>query len=117
MGRLNLEEIEPGMTLASDVLDRSGRVLLKSGLQVTEKHLTILKQWGITDADILGVNRDEINAKAIENFDRGLLTICEEEQRLVFSQVDMSLPFNQELFRLSVIRSVKRKAGAIANDN
>lgn len=114
MGRLNLDEISPGMTLASDVLDRSGRVLLKSGLQVTEKHLTILKQWGITDADILGVDRDEINAKTIESFDQDILTACETEKRELFHHADMSHPINQELFRLSVLRSMKRKAGVAA---
>ncbi len=111
MGRLNLDEISPGMILASDVLDRSGRVLLKTGLQVTEKHLTILKQWGITDADILGVDRDEINAKTIESFDKDVLTACETEKRELFHHADMAHPINQELFRLSVLRSMKRKAG------
>ncbi|MCW5895123.1 MAG: hypothetical protein KIT50_05950 [Bacteroidetes bacterium] len=91
-------------------------MLLKSGLQVTEKHLTILKQWGITDADILGVDRDEINAKIIESFDKDILTACETEKRELFHHADMSHPLNQELFRLAVLRTIRRKAGVVTND-
>jgi len=117
MGRLNLDEIQPGMLIASDVLDRNGRVLLKQGLQITEKHLTILKQWGVTDADIEGVSREEINAQAIEALDKDALSKAESEYEELFRHADREHPFNQELFRLSVLRRVHRTMGEVASDH
>lgn len=117
MGRLNLDEIQPGMVLAGDVLDRNGRVLLKSGLEITDKHLKILKQWGITDALIQGVNREEINAQAVQNLDKDLLAKIEAEFETIFLHADRHHQFNQELFRLSVLRAVHKTTGVVASDN
>jgi hypothetical protein len=117
MGRLNLAEIQPGMIIGADVLDRNGRVLLKCGIEITDKHLTILKQWGVTDADIQGVSRVEVNAQAVEHLDQDLLTKIELQYEDVFRHVDRQHPFNEELFRLSVLRTVNRRMGEMVRDN
>ena len=106
MGKINLDEIKPGMSLAGDVLDRSGRILLKSGLEITEKHLKILKQWGVTDADIAGVNREELNAQAVQSLDTALVAEAESLVQGLFRHVDKNLSVVQELMRLSVLRQV-----------
>lgn len=117
MGRLNLDEVQAGMVLAADVLDRNGRVLLKSSLQITDKHLTILKQWGVTDADIQGINREEITAKVVEGLDKDLLSKTEAEYQEIFIHADRQHAFNQELFRLSVLRRVNKRMASAINDN
>jgi hypothetical protein len=111
MGRLNLAEIQPGMVLAADILDRNGRVLLKTGLQVTDKHLKILKQWGVTDADIRDVNREEITAAAVRHLDQEILERAEERHRELFRHTDREHPCIAELFRLSVLRHVHQVQG------
>jgi hypothetical protein len=116
MGRLNLDEIQDGMVLAADVLDRNGRVLLKVGTQISNKHLMILRQWGVTDADIQGMSREEVNAKAVEGLDKDLLAAVETKYREVFLHADRTHPFNNELFRLSVLRALPRNAGVSSND-
>ncbi|MEK7250128.1 MAG: hypothetical protein AAB209_06855 [Bacteroidota bacterium] len=117
MGKLNLDEIQPGMVLAADVLDRNGRVLLKNGLEITTTYLMILKQWGITDADIQGISREEMNAKVAESLDKELLAKTEAEFQEVFLHADRQHSFNQELFRLSVLRAVHKKMGVSVCDN
>lgn len=117
MGRLNIDEVQAGMVLAADVIDRNGRVLLKSGLSVTDKHLTILKQWGITDADIQDVDREEITAKATEGLDPELLSKTETKYQELFIHTDRRHPFIQELFRLSVLRIVNHNMGLASSDH
>ncbi len=39
MGKVNLDDIKPGMKLEKDVQERSGRVLLRVGTEITERHL------------------------------------------------------------------------------
>ncbi len=113
MGRLNLDEIQLGMVIATDVLDRNGRVLLKTGMQISDKHLRILKQWGITDADIEGVSREEVNARAVENLDKEALGRAEEHHKELFRHTDREHPFVAELFRLSVLRNVNQMTGGV----
>lgn len=111
MGRLNLAEIQAGMVLAADVLDRNGRVLLKTGLSINDKHLKILKQWGIIDADIQGVSREEITAAGVQHLDQEALARAEERLGDIFRHTDREHPFTKELFRLSVLRHMNQSAG------
>jgi len=64
MGVINLEDLESGMVLAADAKARNGRVLLNAGSVLTEKHLHIFKAWGVTEADIQGVSRQDVAATA-----------------------------------------------------
>src|SRR6185369_10254927 len=59
VGKVAIENIETGMVLASDVLDRSGRMLLGAGAELTHKHLVIFRTWGVLEADIAGQGNDE----------------------------------------------------------
>jgi hypothetical protein len=113
MGKLNLDQIQPGMVLAADVLDRNGRVLLKSGLEVIEKHLRILKQWGVTEADIKDVSREEINAQVEQSLDPEAFAKADALHQELFRRTNRDEPFTQELFRLSVLRYVNQNAGGI----
>lgn len=116
MGRLNIDQIDAGMILATDVLDRNGRILLKEGLEITQKHLTILKQWGVTDADIAGVNQEEAHSKIADGFDQDLLHTIEAKYQEVFCHTDLTDPIIHELFRLSVNRAVIRDMSGAADD-
>ena len=54
MTKILLENVEIDMELNSDVVDRQGRVLLKKGVVLTEKHLRVFNTWGILEVDIKG---------------------------------------------------------------
>jgi hypothetical protein len=47
-----INEISPGMVLAANALDMSGRMLLGAGSEITPKHLKIFKTWGVTEVDV-----------------------------------------------------------------
>ncbi|MBF0611662.1 MAG: hypothetical protein G8345_07080 [Magnetococcales bacterium] len=56
MAILPLNQVAAGMVVAKDVLDMSGRLLLGRATIVTEKHIKILKTWGITEVHVADNN-------------------------------------------------------------
>jgi hypothetical protein len=63
MGKLvKLEELEAGMTLDKDVENLQGAVLLRKGNQITERHLTIFKTWGVASVFI----KEELSAADLD---------------------------------------------------
>ncbi len=111
MARINIEDVQPGMVLESDAKDRSGRVLLGAGNTLTEKHLKIFKTWGVTEADIKGIEKEEVAARVISRLDPLRLKEVEAQTRERFRHSDMNHPFTSELFRLLTVRSVRRETG------
>jgi hypothetical protein len=107
MGIINLEDIQVGMVLAGDIKERSGRVLLAGGSDITEKHLKVFKMWGITEADIKDVDKEEIAANIVSQLDPSLFQNAQSRVRERFCLADMEHPFIEELFRLVTLRQVK----------
>ena len=110
MGVINIEDIRPGMILAESVKDRRGRVLLGEGSGITERHLKILRMWGITEADIQGVEREQVVAQAVAELDASLLQAAEARAQQLFQHTDREHPAIRELFRLCSVRIARDKA-------
>ena len=53
MNSVKIKLIREGMVTAMEVKDRTGRILLASGITITSKHLKVLKTWGITEINII----------------------------------------------------------------
>lgn len=110
MATLNLEDIKPGMVLAADAKHHSGRVLLAAGVELTEKHLKVFHTWGLTEADIEGVDPNEMAEQANLELDPEILATAEKEMRTHFRHADLNHPAVAELFRLSVRNCAKKLA-------
>lgn len=108
MGIINLEDIQEGMILENDIKDRNGRILLAGGSKISEKHLRVFKMWGVTEADIRGVEKEELTANVVAHMDPVLLQEAESRIRERFYHQKMDDPFIMELFRLLTFRMVKR---------
>ncbi|PIR00942.1 MAG: hypothetical protein COV66_03710 [Nitrospinae bacterium CG11_big_fil_rev_8_21_14_0_20_45_15] len=106
------------MILASDVVAFNGRTLISRGVIIQEKHLSILKKWGIAELDIY--DSDETDTKKsinIEN-ERELFSIPEYVPDTILSSTvekcsqsfklnNLSDPLTREFFRLAVGYSLK----------
>jgi hypothetical protein len=110
MGKISFETLKPGMKLASDVIERSGRVLLRAGTEITEKHLDILRKWGVTEVDALGVSADS-PGQELEAMDPELLVEAEMKARRLFRHTDPDHPAVGELLRLCALRLARRHSG------
>ena len=107
MGKVNLDDIKPGMKLEKDVQERSGRVLLRAGTEITERHLNIFRTWGVAEADIESMSREEAAAQAARDLDPEVLKAAEEAIDPLFVHTDSITPQFASSKRLCVLRHVR----------
>ncbi|HIJ80873.1 MAG TPA: hypothetical protein HPP76_04105 [Desulfuromonadales bacterium] len=104
--------LESGMVLKSEVTDRSGRLLLPAGAELTDKHLNIFRTWGISGADVEREGEEEVVAPVATSDDVDPERLA-EAQRVVasfFIHNDSQNPFIQELMRICALRQVNSGA-------
>ncbi len=107
MGKVAIESIEAGMVLAGDVRDRSGRMLLGAGAELTPKHLVIFRTWGVLEVDIAGQGGDEAADQIPADVDPLELAAAEKSLAPLFSHSNREHPAIAELMRLAALRKVQ----------
>lgn len=100
MGVLSVNDLRDGMVLASEVKNKHGNVLMKKGNILSEKHIMLLKSWGIAEADIEGVDRDQLEKREIEELSPELIASVEGELKDLFSDFGDN-PLMEELYRVT----------------
>lgn len=116
MAIINVDELQIGMVLAEDIKSPQGRMLLPKGTELSHKHLNIFKIWGVTEADIEGVDAESVESKAMNELDPELLLHCKRLLAPRFAHVDTQNPVMRELARLAVLRLAKRLTPVFAVD-
>jgi hypothetical protein len=103
-----IDNLEPGMTLKSAVSDRSGRLLLPAGVELTGKHLNIFRMWGVSEADIAAEGDDkDNNGAAGDHTDNPLMRAeAQLEVEQLFIRNDPLHQMISELMRICVSRRV-----------
>lgn len=107
MGKVAIDNIETGMVLASDVHDRSGRMLLGAGAELTQKHLVIFRTWGVLEADIAGMGSEDAADLIPADIDPQELAAAEQALEPLFRHTNRSHPAIVELMRLAALRKVQ----------
>ncbi len=101
MGMIHINELKPGMVLADEVRDFSGRLLLGKGKPVQPDHFRVFKIWGVTEVNIRGNNGDQEESNL--NLDPEQIEKIKKSALQVFSHTDLEHPAIKEIFRLSVL--------------
>jgi HD-like signal output (HDOD) protein len=101
MAMIHINKLEPGMVLADEVRDLSGKLLLGKDITVQPEHFRVLKTWGVTEINIRGNNGGKEEAKS--NLDPEQIEKIKESSMQVFSHNDLNHPAIKEIFRLSVL--------------
>ena len=117
MGIITIDKLTPGMKLAAPVKDRGGRVILASGQELTEKHLKILRMWGITQADVFGSEAQSAEGPEATKAESDLLAEAEQHVEELFHHAGNEHPAVQELRRLAVRRAQSRAAQGGSHGN
>ncbi len=102
MSRINVDDARPGMVLASDLFSEQGRLLLPKGTEIEDRHLRILNIWGVTEVDVVGVERDVAAAGAISEMSPEVIEACRARVEPRFVLNDLDYPPIKELFRQAV---------------
>ncbi len=108
MGKVSIDNLEIGMVLATDVLDRNGRMLLGAGAELNQKHLTIFHTWGVVEADIAGIDYADTEPTLPPEIDIEALAAAEASLQPLFIHSGIEHPALRELLRLAAIRKVQR---------
>ena len=119
MGVLSVNDLKEGMVLASEIKNRHGNVLLQKGDALEEKHIMRLKSWGITEVDIEGVDRDQVEKREMEVLSSDLIASVEEELDGLFPDYgDNALM--KEVYRVvkkCKLKKVAEESSAGSNEN
>ncbi len=103
-------QIEPGMVLAADLTDGNGRFLLSKGVQLSDKHLKIIKTWGVVEADIEGITEQDIDEKQTADIDPLILETAGKIEQNRFIHTDLENDAVRYLFNICV----RKRAGRLA---
>ncbi|ANA40895.1 MULTISPECIES: hypothetical protein [Geobacter] len=109
MGMVPIDNLDVGMTLAADVIDRTGRLLLGAGAELTAKHLHIFRTWGVAEADIDGLD-DDPASHIPQEISPAELAAAEEALRPLFLHTDLEHPAMREIMRLGAVRKAMHGA-------
>jgi hypothetical protein len=108
MGIVPVRDLSVGAMVATDVVDRSGRVLLRSGSTIEDRHLRILAMWGVTEVDVAG----ESGARPDEgtSVEDDVRASVESETAAIFALANRDHPAMEELARLSAARRLGKRS-------
>ena len=113
MGVLNLNDIKEGMVLAADIKNKHGNILIKEGNTLTAKHVQLMKAWGVTEADVVGFDRDQVEKQEMHALSPDAIEAVEKELRAVFPPVDHH-PIMAEIYRIARKLRLRQVAGKAA---
>lgn len=107
MGMVAVDNLEVGMVLSAPVQDRNGRMLLGAGAELTQKHLVVLRTWGITEVDIAGIDQGDSTTPLPDEVDPTAVAAAETALLPLFRHAGTDHPVLKELLRLAAIRKVQ----------
>ncbi|EHM10826.1 putative signal transduction protein [Thermanaerovibrio velox DSM 12556] len=103
MGLVSLENLRPGMVLASPLKAPDGRVMLGAGVEIKEGHIKMFRVWGIPWADVEGEEDQSIREEA-QSREEALSAARD----VVMRWFKPSHPLEEELFHLAVENAARR---------
>jgi hypothetical protein len=107
MGILNINDLKEGMTLAADVKNKHGNIMIRQGMTLSEKHIMLLKAWGISDADVDGFDRDQINEEEMKTVSPEVIEVIENELRAFFPSLEGN-EIMSEIYRITKKLKIKQ---------
>ena len=115
MGVLHINDLKEGMVLAENVKNRHADVLLPEGRHLTAKDILTLKTWGITEADVEGIDRDKVEKSEMESLPPSVIASIEKEVADLFPEVKDN-PVMQEIYRIARKFKLKQALSQITED-
>jgi HD-like signal output (HDOD) protein len=107
MPLIETNSLEAGMILGDDLKTCEGRFLLGKGSKLENKHLKVIKTWGIPEVEIEGAVQGELNAQKTSQIDPQVLQIAEETTRQRFVHTDLAIDGVRALFDICVSKKAK----------
>ncbi len=110
MGMVKVSHLKPEMVVTSDVRDLNGRLLVAADTRLTEKHIRIIRIWGVVEAEIEDSSKADGVPLANEVMDPVIIRAAEATIRRRFRYNDLEHAAISELFRISSQREAAKMA-------
>jgi hypothetical protein len=110
MGTINIGDVQTEMVLSEDVKNINGQLLIPKGIKISDKHLTLLQAWGITEVEIEGVSREDVATQTAAQIDPLILAEAEACTKDLFRHAHIDHPAVRELFEQCVLRTARNKS-------
>lgn len=107
MPKLKLEQLKPGMVVAVAVKNMDDMLLAPSGCELTERHISILETWGITEVEVEASEETQAPVDPLSKLSPERLARLQRELREVFWEFDEANPIQVEIFDLMLRRKAK----------
>ena len=107
MPKLKLEQLKPGMVVAVAVKNMDDMLLAPAGCELTERHISILETWGITEVDVEASEETQAPVDPLSKLSPARLARLRQELREVFWEFDEANPIQVEIFDLMLRRKAK----------
>jgi hypothetical protein len=104
--RSSLEDLKPGMTLAADLLESGGRLLLPAGTVLTDRHLRYFQMWGVSHVDIEGGEAGSADSPI--TVDPAVQAEVEAALATLFRHADVSHPAVAQVYAHCLAREIRR---------
>lgn len=101
MGLIYIDDLRPGMKLEHDLICPNGRFLLSSGSVLEEKHIRIARSWGITEAHVVGMDRETLNLEAQAGFSPETMASVDAYMEQLYRFTDLTVPAMNEIYRIN----------------
>jgi hypothetical protein len=112
--RVSFDDLKAGMTLAADLQEPGGRLLLPAATVLTDRHLRYFQMWGIGEAEIEG-DGPQAGPSDAQLADPALIAEAEGRMASLFRHTDITHPVDSQVLRHCVTREVRRLASVSAN--
>lgn len=109
MSEIEIKGLKAGMVLGRDVKDKNGRLLVSAGTTLTDRHIRVMKIWGVAGAFIED-GKGDASSHEETVFPPEIMAAAEESLRRRFSFNDLGDETVSELFRIGL----RRRAGELA---
>jgi len=109
--RVALKDLKGGTVLAENVLDPMGRLLLAAGTVLSERHIKILRKWGIRSVNVKTESPEEE-----EHLPEELIESAKADLAERFRHFERDFPAASEIYRIAVERRARMLSYA-SNEN
>ena len=113
MATLTVDKVAIGMIVDTDVKDRSGRLLLRAGTEVTDKTLKTLRTWGVAEVSVRADSASDaaVADTPIATLDPATLAAINAQVDDLFIHNDMNVPTVKTLHDVVVDRLATKAQG------
>ncbi|GFK93408.1 hypothetical protein NNJEOMEG_01240 [Fundidesulfovibrio magnetotacticus] len=100
---MRVSDLRPGLVLSQPVRDVNGRLLMGSGMRLSDRAISVLKSWGVAAVAVQGERQPSL-ADAGDNIPEELAARAQDLAAGRLARNDLTHPFVQDVFRLCVPR-------------